>query len=218
MVKTATGASGHTIIQVDKQGQNCILYFGGANKMIDAQYIDQVMALCQAGDYILLQNEINMVPEIMTRAKAQGLKIVFNPSPISQDILDYPLEAVDLLIVNETEGKAISGHSEPAQILETLVSQYPQTDILLTLGKDGAIFKNKDQEYRHGIYDVKVVDTTAAGDTFTGFFLKFYAEKQDIERCLRYASVASSIAVGRAGAAPSIPTLTEVEGSELINL
>lgn len=216
LVKTVDQPSGHTIIQVDRQGQNSILYFGGANKLIDQLYIDEIMAACEAGDYILLQNEIGMVAEIMFKAKAKGLKIAFNPSPINPDLLNYPLELVDLLILNEHEGQAISGEVETQKILEKLIGKYPDTDVLLTLGSKGAIFKNSNQEAIHGVYDVKVIDTTGAGDTFTGYFLKMYAEQRPIEECLKYASVASSIAVTRQGAAQSIPVFSEVQMSRLL--
>lgn len=214
-IRMTDAPSGHTIIQVDKKGQNCILYFGGANKTVDQAYIEEVLSSCESGDYILLQNEINMIPEIMHTAKSKGMKIAFNPSPISADINNYPLDLVDIFILNENEGQSISGQEEAGEILEALLTMFPTTDILLTLGKKGAIFKNKAAEATHGIYDVKVTDTTGAGDTFTGYFLKLYTDSKPIEECLKYASIASSIAVTRLGAAQSIPTIDEVLGSNL---
>ena len=96
--------TGHTIIQVDRSGQNSILYFPGTNQMVDESYIEQVLSAFEPDDYILLQNEINNVPAIMKRAKQKGLRIAFNPSPITSDLLGYPLELVDLFILNELEG------------------------------------------------------------------------------------------------------------------
>lgn len=215
LIRTTEASSGHTIIQVDKKGQNCILYFGGANKSVDQEYIEQVLSICEPGDYILLQNEINMIPEIMKSAKPRGIKIAFNPSPICEDINNYPLNLVDILILNENEGQSISGKETADDILQALHTMFPETDILLTLGKKGAIFKNKDIEATHGIYDVKVIDTTGAGDTFTGFFLKFYTSGKPVDECLKYASIASSIAVTRRGAAQSIPVIDEVLNSNL---
>lgn len=215
LIRTTQSSSGHTIIQVDKKGQNCILYFGGANKTVDREYIEEVLSICECGDYVLLQNEINMVPEIMKSAKQKGMKIAFNPSPISEEINSYPLKLVDILILNENEGQSISGKETADDILKSLHSMYPETDILLTLGKKGAIFKNSETEATHGIYDVRVIDTTGAGDTFTGFFLEAYTSGKPIDECLKYASIASSIAVTRRGAAQSIPTIDEVINSNL---
>lgn len=207
--------TGSTIIQVDKNGQNSIIVVGGANQMIDEEYVRQVISHFEPGDLILLQNEINNIPFIMKEAKQKGLKIAFNPSPITEELLDYPLNLVDLLVLNEIEGHELTKEKHYVNILKKLHDLYPNTSVLLTLGKKGALFSDGANCYSHGIYDVKVVDTTAAGDTFTGYFLASYANNQPIEECLRKASIASSLAVSRPGASSSIPFLSEVENSNL---
>lgn len=209
------GKTGHTVIQVDKSGQNCILYFPGTNQKMTEAYVEQVISRFEPGDYILLQNEINNVPLIMRHAKQKGLKIAFNPSPITSNLLEYPLELVDLLVLNEIEGYELTTESEPEAIIYKLHNNYPHTSVLLTLGKKGALYSDGSFSCRHGIYDVEVVDTTAAGDTFTGYFLAGLANNESIEACLRSASIASSIAVSRQGASASIPYLSEVKESKL---
>jgi ribokinase len=207
--------TGSTIIQVDKNGQNSIIVVGGSNQIIDEEYIKNVISNFEPGDFILLQNEINNIPFIMKEAKQKGLKIAFNPSPITDELLEYPLDLVDILVLNEIEGHELTKEKNYVNILNKLHKLYPNTLVLLTLGKKGALFSDGVNSYSHGIYDVKVVDTTAAGDTFTGYFLASYANNLPIEECLRKASIASSLAVSRPGASTSIPYLSEVESSNL---
>lgn len=215
LVLVNEGKTGHTVIQVDKSGQNSILYFPGTNQMITEAYVEQVISRFEPGDFIIMQNEINNIPFIMENAKHRGLKIVFNPSPITEGLSKYPLQLVDLLVLNELEGLELTNESEPQAILEKLHDTYPETAVLLTLGKKGAIYSDGKKQYSHGIYDVKVVDTTAAGDTFTGYFLAGLANNETIENCLQLASIASSITVSRPGASASIPTMSEVKGCSL---
>ena len=208
--------TGSTIVQVDKNDQNSIIVVGGANQMIDKAFVKHVISHFESGDFILLQNEINNIPLIMKEAKQKGLKIAFNPSPITGELFNYPLDLVDILILNEIEGYELTREKDYANIIKRLHELYPKTSLLLTLGKKGALFSDGVNIYRHGIYDVKVVDTTAAGDTFTGYFLASYANNEPIEECLRKASIASSLAVSRPGASSSIPFLSEVLNSNLI--
>ncbi|MDD2375800.1 MAG: ribokinase [Eubacteriales bacterium] len=217
LIRQIDTEGGHTIIQVDREGQNCILYFGGANKKITQEYIDEVIGQCQPGDYILLQNEILMIPQIISAAQEAGLKIVLNPSPIDSALKSFPLEKVDLLILNEIEGCELTGSEDPDAILDSLQERLPKTALLLTLGSRGSIYRLGQETYRQDIFRVPVIDTTAAGDTFTGFFLKMLIDGRTIEECLRYAAAAAAIAVGRAGAAGSIPSFDEVANSNLLN-
>ena len=215
LVFVCEGNTGHTTIQVDKNGQNSIVYFPGTNQMIDEAIIHQVLAQFHTGDFVMLQNEINNIPFIIEYAKQKGMKIAFNPSPITDRLLQYPLNLVDLLILNEIEGFELTHEQDPDNIIKKLHQAYPQTAVLLTLGKRGVLYSDRETKCHHGIYNVKAVDTTAAGDTFTGYFLASYANQEPIEECLRKASIASSIAVSRQGASNSIPFLAEVENSKL---
>lgn len=216
LIRFVEGSSGHTIIQVDQNGQNCILYYGGANKAITQDYIDEVISTCSINDYILLQNEINMLAEIMDAADKRGLRIVLNPSPISKDLKDIPLQKVSLLILNEIEGYELTNCNDPLKMLEVLKRNYTNTAMLLTLGERGSIYSDSNITVKQEIFDVKVVDTTAAGDTFTGYFLKILMDGNPIPTCLKYATAASALAVSKQGAAQSIPLLSEVELSSFL--
>ena len=202
--------TGHTIIQVDESGQNCIILFGGTNRLITPEEAEHVLKDFGEGDILLLQNEISSVPEIMRKAAGKGMRIALNPSPISEELFRYPLELVTWFLLNEIEGYELTGRKEPEEIADELLRRYPQSRVVLTLGKDGVLYRDAELTARHGIYRVNRVDTTAAGDTFTGYFLAGEAEGIPVAETLRRASVASSIAVSRAGAAPSIPRVEEV--------
>lgn len=208
-------ATGHAIIQVDKCGQNSILLHSGANYDIDCSFVDKVFDDFSSGDILLIQNEINNIPYIMNKAWEKGMRIAFNPSPINDEILKYPLQYVKWFILNEVEGNDLTGKTKPVEIADTLLSRYPDCSVVLTLGSDGVYYKDAYTTFQHGIYKVKCVDSTAAGDTFTGYFISGVVKGLEVSETLRIASIASSIAVSRAGASSSIPTIKEVESVEL---
>lgn len=204
------GPSGHAIIQVEPGGQNCILLYGGSNREITPQEMDRALEQFGPGDYLMLQNEINGLDFLMERAAQKGISIVFNPSPIDETILQLPLQRVSLLVFNEIEGAALSGCTEENLILDTLRRRWPECRLLLTMGGRGCIYDDGDKRLCHGAYRVTAVDTTAAGDTFTGYFVACLANGIEPEECLTLASRAAAVAVSRPGAAPSIPTMDEV--------
>lgn len=209
-IKKRDMPSGHAIIQVDKNGQNSILLFGGANKQIDEKQIAKVLSDFKTGDRLFLQNEINNVDKIIIAASEKGMEIVFNPSPFGSEILSYPLDKITWFIVNETEANELTGESAPDKILSVFSEKYPSAKILLTLGSDGSVCKADGKIYHQKIFSVPVVDTTAAGDTFLGFFFAL-VDTHGIDGALKYASAASAVAVSRSGASSSIPHLSEVE-------
>ncbi|MEG1614637.1 MAG: ribokinase [Oscillospiraceae bacterium] len=203
--------TGHAIIQVDSNGQNCILLFGGANKEITKEQIDSVIDRFDAEDILVLQNEINEIDYIINTAKEKGMSIALNPSPIDEKIININYDKIDYLILNEIEGKDISGEEEPKKILDTLLSKHENLKIVLTLGGKGVVYKDKNQMAKQDIFKVDVVDSTAAGDTFMGYFLSIISQSNDVKLALRIASKAASIAVSRKGASSSIPLLDEVK-------
>ncbi len=208
-LKTCDLPCGHAIIQVDKAGQNCILLFAGSNYLNTEEEIDSCLNNFGDGDYLLLQNEINLIPYIIEQAHKRKIKIIFNPSPITANIADYPIEKVSLLVLNEIEGACLSGEQEPEKILSELKKRYCDTEILLTLGENGAVYYDGKKTVRQPIFKTRVADTTAAGDTMTGYFAALTACGETVERALGIASKASSITVSRKGAATSIPFISE---------
>lgn len=212
LIRRSEKPSGHTIIQVDDQGRNCILLFGGANQDIDEPDIDATLASFGAGDYLVLQNEISLVPEIIKKAKQRDLFIIMNPSPYTQEILSYPLDLIDMFLMNEIEAEGFTGLQEPRIALNALCKQFPQSQILLTLGDKGALWGRGTEEIiEQRAYPATVVDTTAAGDTFSGYFIAGLVEESSISDAMDLASRAAAICVSRPGAADSIPWRHEVQ-------
>lgn len=207
--------TGTAFIQVDRNGQNCILIHHGANGELTDGYIETALSGFGRGDLLVLQNEVNAIGKIMEAAAAQGMDIAFNPSPMDASVPSLPLGKVTCFLLNEVEGNALTGETEPRRILDRMLALYPNAGIVLTLGRAGVIYRDRERTVSHGIYRVPVVDTTAAGDTFTGFFLSRLVAGCSVEEALRLASVASSLAVSRKGAAVSIPALAQVEASSL---
>ena len=211
LVNRVDGPCGHTMIQVDKNAQNCILLFGGANRSISEAYREEVFSHFGAGDVIVLQNEINDLEKIIDRAYEKGMKIVLNPSPFDAYLDCCDWDKIDIFFINEVEGAQISGEIEPDAILSWFRAHHPRALVVLTLGGAGSCCLKDGEVYRQPIIPVKAVDTTAAGDTFTGFFLKAYLGGQSVSEALELAARASSVTVSRPGAANSIPTLAELE-------
>lgn len=209
-IRKIPGPCGHTVIQVDKDGQNCILLFGGANRSITYEFVDEVLEHFDRGDIILLQNEINELDYIIDRAYEKGMMIILNPSPYDDNLKSCDLSKVSLFLVNEIEGYQITGEKEPDKILAAVKSRYPSAKIVLTLGGDGSVYQDETGVYHQGIFKVKAVDTTAAGDTFTGYFISSIIDGMPVQEGLRMAAKASAIAVSRPGATASIPLRQEV--------
>ena len=211
-IRRIPGRSGHTIIQVDPAGENCILLYGGANRALDEAYIEQVLADFSAGDILLLQNEVNCLDVLIRAAHRRGMRILLNPSPCNEALDACDLRLVDCLLVNEVEGEQLSGESDPARIPDAILRRYPGMLVLLTLGSRGAVFARQGQRvYQPAIRAGDTVDTTAAGDTFTGYFAAGLLEGLPVEQNLRRSAAAAGIAVTRKGASPSIPGLAQTE-------
>ena len=206
--------SGCAFIEVISKGQNRIIVSAGTNRMYTEEYIKNVLEKAEAGDFVLLQNEINMVGEIIRLSHEKGCRVVFNASPIPGKPEELPLELVDIFMVNELEAAALAGTSAEGDfrdILKALQKKYPKAAIVMTLGKDGVLYGYKEEFYSHPIFKVNAVDTTAAGDTFCGYFLAALCAGKSVEMALREASAASAMAVSAKGAAPSIPVHSAME-------
>jgi len=211
LLREINSESGHTVIQVDSSGQNSIIVYGGSNRRLTETYIDEVLTAAQPGDMVLIQNETNLVDYIIRSAKERKMTTAFNPSPIDQYILnDFPLESVDIFIINEIEAAALSGSDDPGKAADCLSARFPAARFVITLGERGVIYRDVGSEYIHGSYDVTAVDTTAAGDTFTGFFLGSLAAGKPIVECLEIGSLAAALSVSVMGASVSIPSIEDV--------
>jgi ribokinase len=210
MMKVDAGPTGHANIQVTPEGENSIVLFGGANRTITESDIDEALEEAHSGEFLLIQNEISALDYLIDRACEKEMRVVFNAAPMSKDVNALPLEAIELLVINEIEGFELTKKTVPDEIITTLSSRFTDTNILLTLGAAGSIYAGRGDSVFQPARKVDAVDTTAAGDTYVGFFLAGYSAGNSVEECLALATSAAALCVMRAGAATSIPTLDEL--------
>ncbi|HCE74770.1 MAG TPA: ribokinase, partial [Lachnospiraceae bacterium] len=146
------------------------------------------------------------------KAHALGMTIVLNPSPMNEKVLQLPLDEIDIFLLNEVEaGQILGSHvSEGRALAAALRERFPNATVVLTLGGDGSVCVCSDGTFFQPAYKTHVADTTAAGDTYTGYFLASLLHGSSVADSMKAASAAASIACSRKGAAPSIPAAGEV--------
>lgn len=208
--------SGHTIIQIEeKTAQNCIIVCPGTNGMVEKDYIHEVVSHFEAGDYAVFQNEITNVEYAMKCCKEKGMRVVFNPSPMTRELAASDIyRYVDDLFINEVEGEQMTGKKDPDEIINELRTKWPACRTILTLGAEGAMILTDEGVLRQKAFPCEAVDTTGAGDTFSGFFTALSAAGKAPAEALELSCKASSLAVRKMGAAASIPLLEEVLAAE----
>lgn len=211
LIRQYDGLTGQAIIQVSDKGQNSIVLFGGGNQENTKDHIDHALSHFEEGDYLVLQNEVNLTSYMIEKAHEKGLKICLNPAPYTENVKTWPLNLLDLLVVNEIEGQDLVGKEGSfEETLDRLVKMYPGLSILLTAGKAGAYFGQNEKREFVPIVDSPVVDTTAAGDTFFGYFLASRIMGMNVKESMERATRASSVTVSRPGALDSIPFASEM--------
>lgn len=210
-IKESKNPTGNAIIQVDDKGENSIVLYKGANFDNDKEYIAQVLSKFDKDDILVLQNEINNMEYIIDMGYKKQMKLVLNPSPITKEVKKFDLNKIDLLLVNETEAKEITNCQDIDQIIEYFRENYPDLKVVITLGCKGSIFVDKENKIFQKAYNVEAVDSTGAGDTFTGFFVAEFYKNKDVKDCLKLATKASALSVTKQGASISIPNIEEVK-------
>ncbi len=203
--------TGHAIIQVDRQGQNSIVLFAGANAQIDKGAIDAALSHFGRRDILLLQNEINDIPYIIAAAAKRELRICLNPAPCGPEVRDYPLELINWLVVNQTEAQSLVDAETPEQALAALAAAYPYAAIVLTLGAAGVQYRTHREEFHLLAPHIEAIDTTGAGDTFIGYFLQGLIADMTARESMTRAVQAAALSVTRPGAMDSIPAADELE-------
>lgn len=216
-VSTVEDSSGVALIVVDDNSQNAIVIVAGANGAMTPAVIDRFDAVLQAADVIICQLEIPdaTVGHALKRARALGKTVILNPAPASRPLPADWFAAIDYLIPNESEASALSGL--PVDSLQSAESAANQLiamgagKVIITLGAQGSLFANGKGFEHFPAPKVKAVDTTAAGDTFVGGFAAALASGKSEAEAIRYGQVAAALSVTRAGAQPSIPTMSDVQ-------
>jgi len=206
LLRTAEGPSGTALIAVDDAAENTIIVEPGANALLVRLTVPDIAAITSA-DVLVMQLEIPLqsVIEAADAASASSTRVLLNAAPI-RDLPDVLLAAVDILVVNEHE----AAHLEAARPGVSLRDLVPV--VVVTLGADGAVLQRRDgDDIRVAAPSVTAVDATGAGDTFCGAFAAALAGGRDLEAALRFAVVAASLSVEKAGAVPSIPDRAAID-------
>ncbi|MCR5484011.1 MAG: ribokinase [Clostridiales bacterium] len=209
-VEHGEGYTGHTIIEVAPDGQNQMILFGGANLGITPEYCDRLLDAHRDAELVMMQYETSCVEYMLEASKKAGIPTALNPSPYTEKLKELPYDMVDYLILNESEGKNITGKNDPSDVIDSLL-KLCGGKVILTLGDKGSIYSSGDISVSVPAFSVNAVDTTGAGDTFTGYCLYELLCGASPETALKKASAASAIEVTRPGAAETIPSADEVD-------
>lgn len=172
--------------------------------------IDRILSEFDCGDYLVLQNEINELPYLIDQAYDIGMEIVLNPSPFNGSISKCDIKKVSWLLVNKIESLQILGAESSEKAVEQLHQRYSNCNIVVTMGKDGAHCWIDGQFISQRAFPVMPVDTTGAGDCFTGYLIGMTAAGHPRQDALYAATVAAALCITKPGAAESVPTYTEV--------
>ena len=216
-LRTVDTLQGNAVIQVNRAGENCIVLFGGSNQCITEEQIRETFACFSAGDWLVLQNEVNLIELMVELAFQKGMVIALNPSPFNEKLQKVDFNKLSWILVNEIEAQQFSGYAEPEKAWKFIHEKYPRLSVLITLGSEGSkawyVHNGLVEEVCQAAFPVHAVDTTAAGDTFTGYFISGLMENRSLQSCMERASKAAAIAVTKPGAAESIPTKDQVDNA-----
>ncbi|MCW4153243.1 ribokinase [Halomonas sp. 18H] len=213
-VELTAEPSGHAIIQIDARGENAILLFSGANHGFTPERMKALVAQTTPGDTMLIQNECNGLDQLIPLAVSHGCKVVFNPAPMTSGVSSLPLDQCKLLFFNRTEAATLLEmplESSASDLLRRFNETLGSVEVVLTLGGEGAWYQYNSEAYFQPALKVQAIDTTAAGDTFVGYFLAARQAGLEPPQCLQRATAAAALAVQRRGAASSIPMAEEVD-------
>lgn len=216
-VSTVDDSSGVALIVVDDNSQNAIVIVAGANGALTPEVIDRSDAVLQAADVIICQLEVPdaTVGHALKRGRELGKTVILNPAPASRPLPADWYAAIDYLIPNESEASALSGlpvdSLSTAETAATRLIAMGAGKVIITLGSQGSLFADGKRFEHFPAPKVKAVDTTAAGDTFVGGFAAALAAGKSEADAIRFGQVAAALSVTRAGAQPSIPTLSDVQ-------
>ena len=203
--------TGHAVIMVDDAGENAILLYPGANHAVSETHIQNALQDATEADIFLFQNETSAQVEGATLASAKGLRVVYAAAPFDADAVQAVMPLLDILVMNAVEAEQLSG------AMGVELGALPVRDIIVTLGADGCRWINTDlgTDETFPAVPVTPVDTTGAGDTFTGFLLAALDRGQPMEQAITLGQQAGAIMVTRHGTADVIPDLKDIQDMRL---
>ncbi len=207
-IRTVETPTGHAIVNVDQDGENAIVVFSGANSCQNVDQINKVLNTADASDILLLQNETTLQVDAAKRAHERGMKVIYSAAPFCVEAVKAVLSYTTVLMMNQVESEQLCAG------LEADLANLPVEEIIVTKGSEGADWlQPKTGQVSHTpSFPVVAVDTTAAGDTFAGFFAAGIDQGQSVQDAMTLASAAAALKVTRKGTADAIPSRAEVDG------
>lgn len=209
--------TGNAFINVDKSGENSIVVVSGANEKITKDFIDSNICYIKRAKIIVMQLEIpiEVVNYVAKIAKELGKIVVLDPAPARCDLPEELFSNIDIMKPNETELQTLSGiklnnEDDILKAAQVLLSKGVK-NVIVTLGANGSLLVNENGYKKFDALKVEVVDTTAAGDSFTAGLVNSIVLGKSLEESIKYGHIVSSIVVTRKGAQSSIPTKIEVQ-------
>lgn len=216
LVRTTDVSTGTALITVGNAGANTIVVIPGANNHCGREDVDQALAAFDRPGILMAQHEVpaSTVEYAIRAAKRQGWTVVLNPAP-ARPVPEEVLGLVDIITPNETEAAILTGlkvesREEAAVAAARLLASGVKT-VVVTLGAQGALCCTREGTFIIPAYPVTAVDTTAAGDAYTGALAAALSEEKPLAESLKFAAAAAALAVTRAGAQPALPWRREVD-------
>lgn len=214
-------STGSAFILLDSSSENRILIDGGTNQQVTAEDVERAQPAISASTFLIAQFETPIAATIrgFELAQAAGQKTILNPAPATTTVPAELLATTDLIVPNETETETLTGVHitdeqsmiQGAQKLQAL----GVANVIITVGSKVAFWMRGAEHGFVPAYKVEAVDTTAAGDTFIGALSSvLMPDFSNLAAAVRFANRASSIAVQKLGAQPSIPTKEAIEAAE----
>lgn len=211
-----TAPTGIALITVDDSGQNEIVVVSGSNMKLTPEDVESKAELFDGVGIVILQLEIPLETVVRSAqlAKERGAEVILNPAPATE-LPDVLLEAVDYIIPNESEAERLTGvvvgdHRSAIRAAHRLIER-GVGHVILTLGERGVLYVTSDDVRSFPAYRVDVVDTTAAGDAFTGALAFFLSRGQVLEDAISYSNAVAGYCVMRMGAQTSMPSFDEIQ-------
>jgi len=208
-IATVSAPTGHAVIAVSEDGENQIVILSGANGKVSQERIGQALSSAVSGDIFVTQNETNGQGYAMSMARDMGLRTCYAAAPFDPDAVMAVMPNLDLLVLNEVEAEQLAYATN-----ESLID-LPVKDIIVTLGAKGCRWMSDGASKDFAAVEVDPVDTTGAGDTFTGYLLAALDRGQGFEQAISLATLAAALMVTRQGTADVIPDLKEVQDARL---
>lgn len=215
------GTTGMAFVMVNQEGDNSIVVVPGTNATVSTEDIEQNIEQLENSDIVILQMEIpaETVLYVAKKAKMLGKTVILDPAPVPEHFPDELYEYVDILKPNETELSMLTGikvdSEESIQKAIAMVREKGARDVVVTLGKQGVYVSSElEGEVRIPSLEVKVVDTTAAGDTFVAALATKLAQGEKLVEAAEFANQVSGMVVARKGAQSSVPSRAEIEAIE----